>query len=137
MKKLFIQAIKFIGISGIGWILDFCCFSIISIFSKNLVVNNIISSLIGGTFVFLFATRKVFQNNGKIPTKWKYIIYILYQFILIYVVSNLLNVINAAIISAISIALIVRFSNIIAKIIVTPVTMTLNFFTMKYIIEKI
>ena len=137
MKKLFVQAVKFIGISGIGWIMDFICYSVLSIFSKNLVVNNMISSWIGVTFVFLLATKKVFQNNSKIPLKWKYAIYLLYQFILIYLISNLLNAINLAIVGHIGIALIVRFSKILSKIIVTPITMTLNFFVMKYIIEKI
>lgn len=136
LKKLLIQAIKFIGISGIGWIMDFVVYSVLAVFSRNLVLNNTISSWIGATFVFLFATRKVFQSNSRIPLKWKYLVYILYQCVLIYFSSNLLNVINIAIVSKIGIEILVKFSKIIAKILVTPVTMTLNFFVMKYIIEK-
>ena len=29
MKKLFLQAVKFIGLSGIGWILDFTTYTIL------------------------------------------------------------------------------------------------------------
>ena len=91
----------------------------------------------GVTFVFIFATRKVFQNNSKISLKWKYAIYILYQIILIFFISKLLNGINIAIVNNVSIDIIVRFSSILAKILVTPITMSLNFFVMKGVIEKL
>lgn len=137
MKKLFLQAIKFIGLSGIGWILDFCTYTALGFLSGNLVLNNIISSWIGVTFVFIFATRKVFENNSKMSLKWKYVIYILYQCVLIYFISKLLNTVNAVIVDNISIDLILRFSPTISKILVTPITMILNFFVMKGVIEKL
>ena len=137
MKKLIKQAIKFVGLSGIGWILDFCIYTTLGGISTSLVLNNIISSGMGVTFVFIFATRKVFKNNSKIPLKWKYIIYLGYQFVLICSISNLLNGVNTAIVNNISIELILRVSSIIAKVVVTPITMILNFFVMKGLIEKI
>ena len=54
MKKLFIQAIRFIGLSGIGWILDFTTYTVLGVISANLVLNNTISSWVGVTFVFYF-----------------------------------------------------------------------------------
>ena len=84
MKKLFIQAIRFIGLSGIGWILDFTTYTVLGVISANLVLNNTISSWVGVTFVFLLSTRIVFKNNSKIPLKWKYVIYLLYQCVLIH-----------------------------------------------------
>ena len=66
---------KFIGLSGIGWILDFGTYTGLGLVWNNLVVNNTISSWVGVTFVFIFATRKVFNNVSKIPLKWKYVIY--------------------------------------------------------------
>lgn len=131
------QAVKFVGLSGIGWIMDFCIYTILGFVSDNIVLNNIISSWVGVTFVFIFATRKVFKNNSKIPLKWKYVIYLLYQCVLIFFVSKLLGVINNVIITNISIELVQRFSTLISKIFVTPITMVLNFFVMKYVIEKI
>ena len=65
MKKLFIQAIRFIGLSGIGWILDFTTYTVLGVISANLVLNNTISSWVGVTFVFLLSTRIVFKNNSK------------------------------------------------------------------------
>lgn len=136
-KHLIKQAISFIDLSGIGWILDFCTYTVLGFFSKNLVLNNMISSGVGVTFVFIFATQKVFQNNSRISLKWKYLIYVLYQVILIYLVSKTLSGIHMLIVSHISLRLILEFSSMIAKILVTPFTMVLNFFVMKGIIEKL
>lgn len=137
MKKLLMQAIQFVGLSGIGWLLDFATYTLLGFVSENLVLNNTISSWVGVTFVFIFATRKVFQNNSKISLKWKYLIYILYQCVLIFFISKLLDVVNLFIIENITIELILNFSAIISKIIVTPITMVLNFIVMKNVIEKL
>lgn len=137
MKKLLLQAIKFIGLSGIGWILDFITYTVLGLCFANLFINNMISSWVGVTFVFIFATRKVFQNNSKISLKWKYVIYLLYQFVLIFLISRLLAYVDSLILEYIQIAIIQTFSYIISKIVVTPITMILNFFVMKYLIEKL
>ncbi len=137
MKKLLKQALGFIGLSGIGWILDFMTYTLLGFVSDKLFINNIISSLVGVTFVFIFATRKVFQNNSKIPLKWKYFIYVVYQLVLIFLISKLLSIIALFIVENIDIAIVISLAGVIAKILVTPVTMILNFFVMKGIIEKI
>ena len=137
MKKLVIQAVKFIGLSGIGWILDFLVYTVLGVHFAKLLVNNMISSWVGVTFVFIFATRKVFQNNSRISLRWKYLIYLLYQFLLIFLISRLLAYVDTLIIENIQIVLIQKFSYIIAKIVVTPITMILNFLVMKYLIEKL
>lgn len=137
MKQLFLQAIKFIGLSGIGWILDFCIYTALGFFFGNLVINNTISSWFAVTFVFIFATRRIFQNNSRIPLKWKYLIYVLYQLVLIFFISKTLNRINIAIVNNINVVIILRFSTIISKILVTPITMVLNFIVMKSVIEKL
>ena len=137
MKKLFIQAIRFIGLSGIGWILDFTTYTVLGVISANLVLNNTISSWVGVTFVFLLSTRIVFKNNSKIPLKWKYVIYLLYQCVLIFFISKLLNRVNIYLLTHVTLAVVKNFSTIISKILVTPITMILNFVVMKGVIEKI
>lgn len=37
MKKMIMQGISFAGLSGIGWILDFCIYTGLGIISTNLV----------------------------------------------------------------------------------------------------
>ena len=137
MKKLFIQAIRFIGLSGIGWILDFTTYTVLGVISANLVLNNTISSWVGVTFVFLLSTRIVFKNNSKIPLKWKYVIYLLYQCVLIFFISKLLNRVNIYLLTHVTLAVVKNFSTIISKILVTPITMVLNFIVMKNVVEKI
>lgn len=137
MKKLLVQAIRFVGLSGIGWLLDFCVFAILGNVSSNVIANNFLSSWMGVTFVFLFATRKVFRNNSRISLKWKYAIYLLYQLILIALVSQLLGFVNGLLLDYVHISLIEQFSSIAAKILVTPITMLLNFIVMKNLIEKL
>ena len=131
------QAIRFVGLSGIGWLLDFCVFAILGNVSSNVIANNFLSSWMGVTFVFLFATRKVFRNNSRISLKWKYAIYLLYQLILIALVSQLLGFVNGLLLDYVHISLIEQFSGIAAKILVTPITMLLNFIVMKNLIEKL
>ena len=137
MKMLLRQIAKFVGISGIGWILDFCTYTSLSFCSNNIVINNIISSWLGVTFVFIFATRKVFKNNSRISLKKKYAIYLAYQLILIYLISKLLGYINSYIISNVMIEEILRLSTVISKVIITPITMIMNFIVMKSSIERI
>ena len=137
LKKILGQAVRFIGISGVGWFLDFLAYTCLRLRSCNLVLNNTISSWMGVTFVFIFATQKVFKNKSNIALLWKYLIYILYQCVLIFFISRVLNGINIAIISCINIRLIMKLSPIIAKLAVTPITMILNFWVMKELIEKL
>lgn len=137
MRNLLKQIFGFIGISGIGWLLDFFIYVMLGFVSTNLIMNNSISSWVGVTFVFVFATRNIFSNESKIPLKYKYFIYLGYQFVLIFVVSNLLDVMNEFILYSISVELIIEYSAIFTKILITPLTMNLNFLMMKYIIEKI
>ena len=137
MKELFFQAVKFIGLSGIGWILDFATYAGLGFISENVSLNNMISSWVGVTFVFIFATRKVFENNSRISLKWKYLIYLCYQIILIFLISKLLAQVNDFIVESISIGGVAQFSAIISKILVTPITMILNFVVMKNVIEKL
>ncbi len=137
MKFIIKQGLKFIGLSGIGWILDFFVYIILGLKFKNLFFNNLISSLVGVTFVFFFSTRIIFQNKSKISLKWKYIIYLCYQCLLIYGISKTLLEVNQLILGNINIEIIRNYSTIISKILITPVTMILNFCVVKNIIEKL
>lgn len=137
MANLFLQALKFIGISGIGWLLDFGTYTALGLFSKNLFLNNTISSWIGVTFTFVFSTKSVFKHKSAIPLKVKYLFYILYQAVLIFFISKLVNIVDEQILQMADIALIKNMSFVVAKIIVTPITMILNFFVMKGMVEKL
>ena len=137
MKKLVIEAFKFFGLSGIGWLLDFSTYTIFGLFSNNIIINNIISSWVGVTFVFICATKNIFKKRTKIPLNVKYFIYILYQCILIIIISRLLNWINESIAICVFWGCLKRVSHIISKVLVTPITMILNYIVMKTVMEKL
>ena len=137
MKELLIKGLKFIGFSGIGWLIDTTFYMILtSIFKLNIDISNIFSSLVGVTFVFIMSTRKIFVSKSKINIKIKYLIYVIYQAILIITVSKLMLLLKS-VITLLNIELINKYINIIVKIIITPFTMVINFIVMKLLIEKI
>lgn len=137
LRELLRQAIRFVGLSGIGWLLDFSVYTVLSFLSENLALNNMFSSLVGASFVFVFSTRFVFRDSHNIPLIFKYIIYVLYQLLLIYLISLLLAWVNTVILAIFSAKLIVSLSALLSKMIVTPITMAVNFFAMKFVIEKL
>lgn len=137
LKELFKQAVRFVGLSGIGWLIDMTAYSILIYITKDPFYSNICSSVVGASFVFVVSTRVVFQNSKRISLTMKYGIYIVYQIVLIILMSKLLSAIDNVILTYITWEMITRFSAVLAKILVTPVTMTLNFFVMKGVIEKL
>lgn len=136
MRKLFVQFLKFIGVSGIGWIIDMVLYVLLRIVSINLIINNFISSCAGVSFVFFFSTRFIFKVNTKLVLYLKYIIYLIYQIILIYIVSELLSYINNYVENILSILNLTTLSFIVSKMFVTPITMVLNFIMMKVLTKK-
>ena len=137
MKKILVEAIKFVGISGVGWIIDICIYLTLTYIIKcNVFLANVTSSLAGVTFVFIVSTRKLFKNNSKINLKIKYIIYVIYQILLIITASKIMLIISDTL-KETNINIILNYINIIVKIIITPFTLLINYIVMKYLIEKI
>lgn len=137
MKKIIIQAFKFFGLSGLGWIIDMCIFSLLTYFSVYTILANIISSFVAVTFVYLTSTKNIFVNmNNKFNIKKKYVVYVLYQVIIVLISSTIINLI-AKDLTGSNIELFVNYSKILAKIIVTPFTMVTNFMFMKFLVEKV
>ena len=137
LRLLLRQAIRFVGLSGIGWLMDFAVYTLLSLRMENLALVNVFSSLVGASFVFLFSTRFVFRDSHRIPLGLKYAIYIVYQLLLIFLISKLLAWIAAGIALYAPWALLRKLAAVLSKIIVTPITMTVNFLVMKAVIEKL
>ena len=137
MKSLVNQIVKFIGISGIGWILDFFVFNCLTFVVEKVSIANMISSLVGVSFVFCVSTKNTFkQREGGFPIKWKFFFYIIYQIILIILISYLLEFLKVGLENFLMKTVLVKFVAVMAKILVTPITMSLNFVVMKFLIEK-
>ena len=137
LRQLLRQAVRFVGLSGIGWLMDFAVYTLLSLRMENLALVNVFSSLVGASFVFLFSTRFVFRDSHRIPLGLKYAIYIVYQLLLIFLISKLLAWIAAGIALHAPWEILRRLAAILSKIIGPPITMTINFFAMKTVIEKL
>jgi len=139
LKKIFKQFINFLFLSGIGWIIDFILYLFFSnVFNLKIIYSNILSSIPAVTFVFFVSTRKIFsKNNSRISLKEKYLIYFLYQLILIVLISSLAQYLYLLSLKNISMNVELKLLKIIIKILITPITMLINFIVMKFLIEKL
>ena len=138
-KKILRQFIKFLFLSGIGWLIDFILYLFFSnIFDFRIIYSNILSSIPAVTFVFFVSTRKVFIKNKRgLTLKEKYLIYFLYQVILIITISLLGQYLYLLILKNIAIKIKLKILKLIIKILITPITMLINFIVMKFLIEKL
>ncbi len=136
MNKLLLQGSYFTLISGIGWCIDFGMFAFLSIYmGMPIHYANMLSSIPAVTFVFFFATRYIFScKPDGLSLKVKYIIYLLYQICLIYIVSLMAKWIYDSIMSFNEV---INGVEVIAKLLITPITMMCNFIMMKTLGEKI
>ena len=136
---LFRQILKFVSVSGIGWILDFLTYTILGLLSSHLFYNNFISCLVGATFVFVVSPNIVFINKGELPKLVKYAIYISYQIMLIYFLSYVLVEINSVLVSILKsfLSCSIPYSYLMSKILITPLAMTCNFIVLKIVFEKL
>lgn len=136
MKKLIIQASSFFGISGIGWIMDMCIYTILLIAGVYATISNIFSSLVAVTFVYLVSTKKLFANKKSISIRKKYIIYVLYQVFIILLSSVVIGWLVEVLLSS-NIKIFLDYAKSLSKIFITPFTMVTNFIFMKFLIEKV
>lgn len=136
LKLLLTQFIKFLFVSGTGWIIDFGLYLLLTgIFGFQILYSNMLSSIPAITFVFIISTKKIFKKNkGGFSIKQKYIVYFIYQMVLILSISLL-----GEFFYIIAIRNGINFSSlkITIKVMITPVTMILNFFVIKYLAENL
>ncbi len=134
---LIYQFFRFIGISGIGWIIDFSLLCILHIVITNIIICNFASSLCATIFVFTFNTRNNFvQKENGLSLKIKFALYVIYQLVFITTMSILLKSISAFIFELLSAVGLNGFTTLVSKIVITPITMILNFVIMKLLIER-
>ena len=137
MNRMLKQFIRFILISGTGWLIDVGVYSILAlVFNLKVFFSNLAGSILAITFVFYVSTKKIFDSNKKnFPLVIKYIIYFMYQLILIILVSIIMQ--KLYFISGNYFQINANHLKIILKIFVTPFTMVLNFFVLKFLSERL
>ena len=141
MKKLLNKFLKFVLVSGVGWVLDFGIFTLLTgLLGWPVVGSNYLSSLVAVTFVFSVSTRKILSNRaeGHSP-RLKYLVDVAYQLALVTAVSFLAQWLHEAlgrwqVIAALPI--LAENTKLLAKILITPITMICNFFVLRQISER-
>jgi len=141
------QVSWFTLISGLGWCIDFFCYSVMSMhFGVPIERANMLSAVPGVTFVFFFATRHIFeQHGGRLPLRYKYFVYLFYEMLLILFISYLAGLLYLCIVPMASGMVSVYFADIsmdniikaVVKCLVTPISMICNFVFMKVLIERV
>lgn len=138
-KKIIKQFLSFLLVSGVGWLIDFTIYFILTKFiGLKVIYANILSSIPAITYVFLMSNKNIFKNTeSKLSIKIKYLIYFGYQLILLFCISALGEFLYSKLLNIIAIPIILNNLKIVIKILITPITMTLNFIVLKNIIEKL
>ena len=77
------------------------------------------------------------MNKKGFTLKEKYFIYFLYQVILIITISLLGQYLYLLILKNIAVKIELKILKLIIKILITPITMLINFIVMKFLIEKL
>ncbi len=135
------KALQFYLVSGTGWIIDFTIFtSLTHFYAIPVLYANIISSIPSITLIFFVSTKKVFsENKTRFSTGVKYVIYIVYQAILLVLISLLAEFLFFVIMTNFlnTMPLLIEFAEPIIKIIITPITMVINFLFMQFLAEKL
>ena len=137
-RHIVMQVVSFLGISGIGWILDFALFNLLHLRFESVFFCNLLSVFVATTFVFLVSTRKTFvQRPEGVTLKMKFLLYALYQIVLTFAVSEILDWTNSALIRFLLPEHLVCFAGAMSKVAVTPIAMFCNFCTLKLLVEKL
>ena len=136
MNKLLKKLGAFLLFSGVGWLIDFGIYSILTGPANFPVAPaNYLSSVPAITFVFFASTRKTFQCRPDGMSKGtKYLIYVVYQLLLLTAVSFLAQILDPLL--ARMLPVFADYSKLLAKVCITPVTMLCNFFVLRLIAEK-
>lgn len=137
LTQFYVQALKFVGVSGLGWCMDFTLYTTLAWLGVPLFVANVLGSTVGVSFVFFSSTRFIFKNQGPIPLYAKYIFYLIYQVALILFMSKLLVAMHGLLGVYAPAFVPVSLLPLLAKMLVTPVSMVINFIVLKGLIEKV
>jgi putative flippase GtrA len=133
---LLAASVRFAGLSGVGWLIDFSLLLIlVRIFALPVFTANLISAGTAGLSVFLMSRRMVFGvSHGSVARRALF--YLLYTVVVIVLASWAIRLLAGGL-QAGTIPWLARpvIAAAVAKILVTPVTLGLNFIVAKGVNE--
>ena len=138
-QRLVRQGLLFVAISGLGWLLDVTVFMTLSgPAGWQPVAANIASGSCGSLFVFIVSATGIFQRNDGGMAQ-KVLVLLTFNLVVIIASSFLLGLIATSLQAAAQqYGWVVRPAGIrlLAKIIVTPATLLLNFLVVRFLVER-
>lgn len=132
MRSFLNKFFRFALISGVGWLIDFSVYTALSRLTEiPVAAANYLSSLPAITYVFFVSTRRLLAcKTDRVSKLTKYLVYALYQLALVSAASFAMQALAGAL------AEFTQYGKLAAKILITPFTMTANFFVLRAIAEK-
>lgn len=126
--------VRFVLISGVGWILDFLTFTVLNGFiGVSPGFSNFASSMVGVTYVWFASLEQLFQAGRE--NRFRYlVVYWGYQVASIFLYSILIGCVAALVVGPILTQLVGWPAGVIAKILITPVNLVTNFIFMKLLV---
>lgn len=133
------QALLFVALSGTGWLLDTTVFMLLSgPGGWPVVAANMVSGSCGSLFVFMASSRGVFRRNeGSMLQKVGALL--LFNAAVIVASSVVLGLIAAGLADGaarLGWAVAPGVVRLLAKVLVTPVTLALNFVIVRFLLER-
>ena len=114
--------VRFAAVSGIGWILDFCIFTVLVDQGFAPGLANAVGAGAAVVWVFFSSVRRIFRYGGT-SMRSRFLIYALYQALMI----------AAASLAVKSLVRVTGTDALLAKVLVTPLTFLANFFFMGWL----
>ena len=130
---MFVQYLKFALISGLGLLSAVGLFWLLADkYSVNVLISNVISDFVAVSLVFVLSKSTIF-NRSNAHYILSFVLWILWQIIHIFAISLVLTYLERSQVLCHS-----NFPcrNVINKIAITPITMTLNFVVLRFITSK-
>ncbi len=133
------QGIRFVALSGVGWLIDTSVFLLLVSFTPiTVLLANIVGGACGASFAFLTSSRWVFAGVGtKVPARL--VIYLIYTVLLILTASVLVDLVHSGLTTlsaGAGFAAPRSFIAFVAKCLVTPLLLVSNFFVARYLSQR-
>jgi len=139
MPPLLLSFVKFGGLSGLGWLADLCILlALVGLFGVAPSVANLISSVVAALSVFLVSRHLVFEKAAG-RTGLRIAVYLSYVLLTISVASIGIQLISTwlhGLAEAYRVPLSAIMLAGIAKVIITPPQLALNFLVSRYVSER-
>ncbi|MDR2406832.1 MAG: hypothetical protein LBE13_01775 [Bacteroidales bacterium] len=129
------KAIYFVVTAGLGWSITVGIMLLGVRFGYSAFISNAVGDTCGITFTYFVATKKIFFNNGKFLVL-KLAIYIVYSVLIVLFISMLMEkLVNCILLQRFSELILIKVE-ILAKLTTTPISLSITFFFLKYLLEN-